>query len=151
MGAFLLAAGEKGKRFALPNSEVMIHQPLGGTRGQASDIGNEELIIITPDGNSVFQSSAIIEERDEQQWIEAVSRSGQESGVIEWQETKEPFVLIYDTIADSRGGWKLIKIIPESSLFESAYDVAYINILFGILGLSLVILATFFINSGIWD
>ena len=38
MGAFLLAAGAKGKRYALPNSEVMIHQPLGGTRGQASDI-----------------------------------------------------------------------------------------------------------------
>lgn len=38
MGAFLLAAGEKGKRFALPNSEVMIHQPLGGVRGQAADI-----------------------------------------------------------------------------------------------------------------
>jgi ATP-dependent Clp protease, protease subunit len=38
MGAFLLAAGEKGKRYVLPNSEVMIHQPLGGTRGQASDI-----------------------------------------------------------------------------------------------------------------
>ncbi|CDQ39056.1 MULTISPECIES: ATP-dependent Clp endopeptidase proteolytic subunit ClpP [Virgibacillus] len=38
MGAFLLTAGEKGKRFALPNSEVMIHQPLGGTQGQATDI-----------------------------------------------------------------------------------------------------------------
>lgn len=38
MGAFLLAAGAKGKRYALPNSEVMIHQPLGGTRGQATDI-----------------------------------------------------------------------------------------------------------------
>ena len=38
MGAFLLSAGAKGKRFALPNSEIMIHQPLGGTRGQASDI-----------------------------------------------------------------------------------------------------------------
>lgn len=38
MGAFLLAAGAKGKRYALPNSEVMIHQPLGGTQGQASDI-----------------------------------------------------------------------------------------------------------------
>ncbi|WP_027086332.1 ATP-dependent Clp endopeptidase proteolytic subunit ClpP [Cohnella panacarvi] len=38
MGAFLLAAGAKGKRFALPNSEVMIHQPLGGAEGQASDI-----------------------------------------------------------------------------------------------------------------
>jgi ATP-dependent Clp protease protease subunit len=38
MGAFLLAAGAKGKRFALPNAEVMIHQPLGGAQGQAEDI-----------------------------------------------------------------------------------------------------------------
>ena len=38
MGAFLLAAGTKGKRFALPNSEIMIHQPLGGTQGQATEI-----------------------------------------------------------------------------------------------------------------
>jgi len=38
MGAFLLSAGAKGKRFALPNSEIMIHQPLGGFQGQASDI-----------------------------------------------------------------------------------------------------------------
>ena len=38
MGAFLLAGGAKGKRFALPNAEIMIHQPLGGARGQATDI-----------------------------------------------------------------------------------------------------------------
>jgi len=38
MGAFLLAAGAKGKRFALPNSRIMIHQPLGGAQGQATDI-----------------------------------------------------------------------------------------------------------------
>ena len=38
MGAFLLAGGAKGKRMALPNSEIMIHQPLGGTKGQATDI-----------------------------------------------------------------------------------------------------------------
>ncbi|WP_395004468.1 ATP-dependent Clp endopeptidase proteolytic subunit ClpP, partial [Undibacterium sp.] len=38
MGAFLLAAGAKGKRFSLPNSRIMIHQPLGGAQGQASDI-----------------------------------------------------------------------------------------------------------------
>jgi len=38
MGAFLLTAGEKGKRFALPNAKIMIHQPLGGTQGQATDI-----------------------------------------------------------------------------------------------------------------
>ena len=38
MGSFLLAAGAKGKRFALPNAEVMIHQPLGGAQGQATEI-----------------------------------------------------------------------------------------------------------------
>ena len=38
MGAFLLSSGTKGKRLALPNSEIMIHQPLGGMQGQASDI-----------------------------------------------------------------------------------------------------------------
>ena len=38
MGAFLLSSGTKGKRYALPNAEIMIHQPLGGVRGQASDI-----------------------------------------------------------------------------------------------------------------
>ena len=38
MGAFLLAGGAKGKRFALPNAEIMIHQPSGGARGQATDI-----------------------------------------------------------------------------------------------------------------
>ena len=38
MGAFLLSSGTKGKRYALPNAEIMIHQPLGGAQGQASDI-----------------------------------------------------------------------------------------------------------------
>ena len=38
MGAVLLSSGQKGKRYALPNSEIMIHQPLGGAQGQASDI-----------------------------------------------------------------------------------------------------------------
>ena len=46
MGAVLLSSGAKGKRFALPNSEIMIHQPLGGTKGQASDIQIEAEHII---------------------------------------------------------------------------------------------------------
>ena len=50
MGAFLLSAGTKGKRIALPNSEIMIHQPLGGAKGQASDIKiHAELILRTRD------------------------------------------------------------------------------------------------------
>ena len=50
MGAFLLSSGTKGKRFALPNSEIMIHQPLGGFQGQASDIKiHSEHILRTKD------------------------------------------------------------------------------------------------------
>jgi ATP-dependent Clp protease, proteolytic subunit ClpP len=50
MGAFLLSSGTKGKRYALPNAEIMIHQPLGGVQGQASDIKiHAELILKTKD------------------------------------------------------------------------------------------------------
>ena len=59
MGAFLLLAGEKGKRYALPNADIMIHQPLGGAQGQASDIQiHAEKIIKTRK-----QLNAIIAER----------------------------------------------------------------------------------------
>ena len=56
MSAFLLAAGTKGKRFALPNSEIMIHQPSGGTRGQASDmkIHAERIIKIRDNLNRIL-------------------------------------------------------------------------------------------------
>lgn len=56
MGAFLLAAGEKGKRFALPNSEIMIHQPLGGMQGQATDmqIAAEHIIKIKARLNKIL-------------------------------------------------------------------------------------------------
>jgi ATP-dependent Clp protease protease subunit len=50
MGAFLLAAGAKGQRIALPNGEIMIHQPLGGAKGQATDIKIQaDLILRTRD------------------------------------------------------------------------------------------------------
>ena len=52
MGAFLLAGGAKGKRYILPNAEVMIHQPLGGAKGQASDIEIAAKNIIAPRKNS---------------------------------------------------------------------------------------------------
>ncbi|WP_101048200.1 ATP-dependent Clp endopeptidase proteolytic subunit ClpP [Macromonas nakdongensis] len=56
MGAFLLAAGTKGKRFALPNSRVMIHQPLGGAQGQATDIEihAREILRLRADLNKVL-------------------------------------------------------------------------------------------------
>jgi len=56
MAAFLLAGGEKGKRFALPNSRILIHQPLGGTQGQASDIKiqAEEILKIRDEMNEIL-------------------------------------------------------------------------------------------------
>ncbi|MBW2558316.1 MAG: ATP-dependent Clp endopeptidase proteolytic subunit ClpP [Deltaproteobacteria bacterium] len=56
MGALLLAAGKKGKRFALPNSRIVIHQPLGGSQGQASDIGIQakEILRLKQDLNNIL-------------------------------------------------------------------------------------------------
>ncbi|MFD1020391.1 ATP-dependent Clp endopeptidase proteolytic subunit ClpP [Thalassobacillus hwangdonensis] len=77
MGAFLLAAGEKGKRYALPNSEVMIHQPLGGTQGQAADIE--------------IHAKRILEMRDKLNHILA-DRTGQPLEVIERDTDRDNFM-----------------------------------------------------------
>ncbi|AIF68101.1 MULTISPECIES: ATP-dependent Clp endopeptidase proteolytic subunit ClpP [Bacillaceae] len=77
MGAFLLTAGEKGMRYALPNSEVMIHQPLGGTQGQASDIE--------------IHARRIIEMRKKLNEIMA-ERSGQPLEVIERDTDRDNFL-----------------------------------------------------------
>ena len=59
MGAFLLSSGAKGKRFALPNSEIMIHQPLGGTQGQATDmkIHVERMLKIKDNLNNILSKN----------------------------------------------------------------------------------------------
>ncbi|WP_017470696.1 ATP-dependent Clp endopeptidase proteolytic subunit ClpP [Amphibacillus jilinensis] len=77
MGAFLLAAGAPGKRYALPNSEVMIHQPLGGTQGQASDIQ--------------IHAKRIIEMREKLNQILS-DRTGQPLEVIEKDTDRDNFM-----------------------------------------------------------
>ena len=59
MAAFLLAGGEKGKRFSLPNSRILIHQPMGGTEGQASDIKiqAEEILKIREEMNKILATN----------------------------------------------------------------------------------------------
>ncbi|MBQ7932383.1 MAG: ATP-dependent Clp endopeptidase proteolytic subunit ClpP [Clostridia bacterium] len=79
MGAFLLSAGAKGKRLALPNSEIMIHQPLGGAQGQASDIKIQaEHILRTRDKlNSILAANTgrpieeIARDTDRDNWMSA--------------------------------------------------------------------------------
>ncbi|GEN29878.1 ATP-dependent Clp protease protease subunit [Cerasibacillus quisquiliarum] len=77
MGAFLLAAGEKGKRYALPNSEIMIHQPLGGTQGQAADIE--------------IHAKRILQMRDKMNQILS-ERTGQPIEVIERDTDRDNFM-----------------------------------------------------------
>lgn len=84
MGAFLLASGAKGKRFALPNSEVMIHQPLGGAQGQASDIEIAAKRII----KMREHLNQILSERTGQP-LERIQRDTDRDNFLSAQEAKE--------------------------------------------------------------
>lgn len=81
MGAFLLAAGAKGKRFALPNSEIMIHQPSGGAQGQATDISIHANRII----RTKKRLNEILSERTGQP-IEVVERDTERDNFLTAQE-----------------------------------------------------------------
>lgn len=94
MGAFLLAAGAKGKRFALPNSEIMIHQPSGGAQGQASDIKiHAEWILRTRE-----KLNKILSERTGQS-LEVIARDTERDNFMSSQEAKE-YGIIDDVIAE---------------------------------------------------
>lgn len=89
MGAFLLSSGAKGKRYALPNSEIMIHQPLGGAQGQASDIkiAAEHILRTKQKLNSILAQnsgkpiSEIEKDTDRDNYLSA--QEAQESGLID--------------------------------------------------------------------
>ncbi len=96
MGSFLLAAGTKGKRSALPNSLIMIHQPMGGAKGQASDIkiqaelilrmrDNINTILAERTGKSVEQ---IARDTDRDYYMTAAE--AKEYGIIDMVMTKRP-------------------------------------------------------------
>jgi len=84
MGAFLLAAGAKGKRLALPNSEIMIHQPMGGAQGQASDIAIHAARIL----RTKEEMNRILAERTGQP-LEKVSRDTDRDFFMSAAEAKE--------------------------------------------------------------
>ncbi len=84
MGAFLLNAGAKGKRYALPNSEVMIHQPLGGTQGQATDIQIHAERII----KMKKKLNEILSERTGQP-LEVIERDTERDNFMSAEEAKE--------------------------------------------------------------
>ena len=84
MGAFLLAAGEKGKRFSLPNSKIMIHQVLGGAQGQATDIEIHARDIL----KTKAQMNRILAERTGQP-LEKIERDTERDYFLTADEAKE--------------------------------------------------------------
>jgi ATP-dependent Clp protease protease subunit len=96
MGAFLLAAGAKGKRFSLPNSRIMIHQPSGGSQGQASDIEIQakEILYLRE------RLNGILAERTGQS-IEAIARDTDRDNFMAAEQAKE-YGLI-DRVLTNRG------------------------------------------------
>jgi ATP-dependent Clp protease, protease subunit len=96
MGAFLLAAGEKGKRYALPNAEVMIHQPLGGAQGQATeiDIAARRILFLRDKLNGILsdrtgQPLEVIERDTERDNFMTAERA-KEYGLIDEIVTRNP-------------------------------------------------------------
>ena len=93
MGAFLLAAGEKGKRYALPNSEIMIHQPLGGAEGQATEIliaaehilntRNRMNMILAQNTGKTVEEIRLDTERDKYLYADEAVRYGLVDAVME--------------------------------------------------------------------
>lgn len=84
MGAFLLSSGAKGKRFALPNSRIMIHQPLGGARGQASDIEIQarEILYLREQLNRVLSENT-------GQLVEKIARDTDRDNFMSAEQAKE--------------------------------------------------------------
>jgi two-component system, sensor histidine kinase YesM len=107
----------------------------------------EEFYIVSSEGKLIYSSNNDIPNKQhEQQWIKKLIATKNETGTLEWKEGSFNGVMIYDQLPETTGGWFLVKRIPYSSLYESAFDVTKINILFGVFGLLLVILATLVVS-----
>lgn len=108
----------------------------------------EEFYIVSSEGTLVYSSiNETATSVKDQQWIKELTSSTNEKGTLEWKEDSfNGGVMIYDKLPESAGGWFLVKRIPYSSLYESAFNVTKINIMFGVVGLLFVILATLFVS-----
>ncbi|MDQ0256655.1 two-component system sensor histidine kinase YesM [Evansella vedderi] len=135
----------------VPSDEVLAYFSLEIRPDKVQELSNylyngatEEFYIITPEGQFIYSSrNGAPEEED---WPRELLGSGTDSGTMEWQDSSFHGVIVYDSVAPTAGGWMLVKRIPFTTLYESAYDVAIINIIYGVVGLLLVIFATLLVS-----
>ncbi|WP_394136566.1 sensor histidine kinase [Cytobacillus oceanisediminis] len=138
----------------IPSDDVLAYISLEFSPDQINNIsrnlytnGNEEFYIVSPEGELIYRSNEESEEgTNKPKWIDWVIKTDKENGTVEWKEGSFNGVMIYDQVSQNSGGWYLVKRVPYTTLYESAFSVAKINIMFGAIGLLLVILATLFIS-----
>ncbi|WP_163101966.1 sensor histidine kinase [Peribacillus alkalitolerans] len=107
----------------------------------------EEFYIVSSEGELVYSSNNKVSANlHKQKWIERLIQTKLKKGTMEWKEGSFNGVMIYNRIPQSAGGWILVKRIPYATLYESAFNVTKINIMFGVIGLLLVILATLYVS-----
>ncbi|WP_078378839.1 sensor histidine kinase [Sutcliffiella halmapala] len=109
----------------------------------------EEFFILSSTGELVYSSDVEVfakHEQGEQKWIDAVMKSNVDHGTMEWENDEFQGVMMYDRTQASVGGWVIVKRVPYTTLYENAFAVTKINIMFGVVGLCLVIMATLFVS-----
>ena len=107
----------------------------------------EEFYLLSSEGEMIYSSNSnVFRDQRNQEWIQTVLDSEEVSGTLEWREDSFNGVMMYDQLPVSEGGWILVKRVSYANLYESAFSVAKINIMFGVIGLSLVILAILFVS-----
>ncbi|MRX52378.1 HAMP domain-containing protein [Bacillus idriensis] len=138
----------------VPGSDVLGYITLGISPDTIIDMSRnlynreaEEFFLLSSEGEMIYSSNEEIADlQNDQRWIYSVMKADSTSGTLEWKEDSFNGVMMYDRLSDSSGGWILVKRVPFHILYDSAYSVAKINILFGVLGLSLVVLAVLFVS-----
>ncbi|TDL80953.1 cache domain-containing sensor histidine kinase [Peribacillus frigoritolerans] len=138
----------------VPGSDVLGYITLGISPDTIIDMSrnlynreSEEFFLLSSEGEMIYSSNEEITDRqNDQKWIESIMKADSTSGTLEWKENSFNGVMMYDRLSDSSGGWILVKRVPYHILYDSAYSVAKINILFGVIGLSLVVLAVLFVS-----
>ncbi|WP_339147924.1 MULTISPECIES: sensor histidine kinase [unclassified Sutcliffiella] len=107
----------------------------------------EEFFILSPTGDLIYSSNPVVAtEQEEQEWIPAIMQSDAEKGTMEWENGEFQGVMMFDRTELAVGGWILVKRVPYSTLYDNAFVVTKINILFGVIGLCLVILASLIVS-----
>ncbi|MGD6805251.1 sensor histidine kinase [Rossellomorea vietnamensis] len=107
----------------------------------------EEFYLLTSEGELIYSSNSDISRNQKsQEWIPEIVEGKETSGTLEWKEDSFSGVMMYDRLSPSAGGWILVKRVSYAHLYESAFSVAKINIMFGVIGLTLVILSVLFVS-----